>query len=117
MTTHSKLQNYECQTCAKKFSNSSSLAKHKKLHDNIKLFSCSICQKRFTQNSHLKKHVQSIHMSSKICDICNKSFLKMKAFQNHMKTHEKVVVNKSKLLIISDETIVAPNCEENKEIS
>ena len=109
LQTHSNEQKHECKFCKKLFATLSSVKKHlKDVHEGIKKFSCPICAKLFSQNSHLKKHIASIHETSKVCEICNTSFRRFKAFENHMKVHEneEKLKEEAKPLILSNEVIV-----------
>ena len=66
--THTKEKLYECDVCKKRFSQTSSLTKHKRTHSREKNlaehkgthraekpYECDLCQKRFFVKCHLKE--------------------------------------------------------------
>ena len=51
---------YTCEVCFKQFSDNSSFARHRYLHNEVKNFACPKCDKKFSRrdmcNSHMKIH-------------------------------------------------------------
>ena len=62
---HFKNDRYTCQTCLRKFKNSSSLCKHKRVHTGDKPFKCLFCHVSFSQSSNLNRHCKTIHKMMK----------------------------------------------------
>ena len=60
---------YTCEVCFKQFSDNSSLARHRYLHNEEKKFSCQKCDKRFARrdmcNSHMKTHCNGNQTATK----------------------------------------------------
>ena len=46
----------ECDKCRKKFSTSSHLKVHKRIHSNEKPYECDQCEYKCTQSNSLKRH-------------------------------------------------------------
>lgn len=58
---HSEKNPYECQNCAKKFSDKSNLGRHiKSQHEGV-TYPCKFCDFKAKQTSHLKGHIISWH--------------------------------------------------------
>ena len=55
---------FECDTCAKRFSQSGELIIHKRVHDGVKPFECKWCEKRFLRSSDLTKRAR-VHKGEK----------------------------------------------------
>ena len=62
---HIGIKTFECDTCKKTFSVSSSLARHENIYTGEKPYECDICKKTFSENSSLAKHKRT-HMDNKL---------------------------------------------------
>ncbi|XP_014369412.2 gastrula zinc finger protein XlCGF57.1, partial [Papilio machaon] len=86
MRTHNGERPYNCD-CGKSFTQSSSLAAHKKTHSSITFFTCSVCGKQFKHAFSLKKHLHVHEIAQFSCDICNKLLKSKQSLQAHMQRH------------------------------
>ncbi|XP_034950208.1 zinc finger protein 28-like [Chelonus insularis] len=76
---------YQCEICAKMFSQSGHLDAHKKVHNDERPFQCLICDKSFKHNSVLKSHLLC-HSNFKPfeCDYCKATFSRKNNLKNHI---------------------------------
>ncbi|XP_030627495.1 zinc finger protein 135 [Chanos chanos] len=81
-------RSYACLLCDKRFSHTSSLARHEQTHAGEKQYPCSVCKKTFVRLSNLKQHQQT-HASGKLyeCQHCGKTFVHSSSFSRHKKVH------------------------------
>ena len=61
MLTHTKVRDYECDICKKKFLRKDHLVQHFRLHLGEKPYGCAECGKWFTQSSDRCKHIRTHH--------------------------------------------------------
>ena len=78
---------HACADCGKRFSSTSNLKTHQRLHTNDKPYSCDKCPQTFTQHVHLKLH-RRLHNNERpfICSQCNKSYISASGLRTHWKT-------------------------------
>lgn len=79
---------FGCMQCDKRFSHTSSLARHQQMHKGENKFNCSYCRKTFTRLSNLRHHEKS-HSSEKHyeCTACGKTFVHSSSYSRHKKAH------------------------------
>ncbi len=78
---------HSCPECFKRFSSTSNLKTHMRLHSGQKPFPCDVCNSRFTQLVHLKLH-KRLHSNVRpfICGCCGKSYISASGLRTHWKT-------------------------------
>jgi uncharacterized Zn-finger protein len=54
---------YKCEECGKAFITPSKLQRHSYSHSGIRPFQCNICAKSFSQSANLKTHMKNTHPS------------------------------------------------------
>uniref|UniRef100_W8AP83 Transcription factor grauzone n=1 Tax=Ceratitis capitata TaxID=7213 RepID=W8AP83_CERCA len=82
---------YQCDICSKSFFRREVLARHYQIHapEEEKHIKCTQCEKTFCSEYIMRQHLKLVHlhMYSKICDICGKSFRGNDALRRHLEEH------------------------------
>jgi len=70
--------------CAKSFSESGNMEKHKRIHTGERPYKCPLCPKLFSQSRHMEEH-KRIHTGQKpfTCHLCPKSFSQSGNMERH----------------------------------
>ena len=78
---------HECQLCNKRFSSTSNLKTHMRLHSGQKPYVCDVCPSRFTQFVHLKLH-KRLHTNERpfTCETCHKKYISASGLRTHWKS-------------------------------
>ena len=79
---------YQCKLCPKRFTSSSVLTKHVRVHTGEKPFQCKTCLRSFSQLTNMKRH-QKIHNKDKTfkCKYCDERFSQLAPLLKHESTH------------------------------
>ncbi|XP_033220243.1 zinc finger protein 658B-like isoform X2 [Belonocnema kinseyi] len=102
MMTHMKVHNnsreYECLDCGKCFKQSSQLRNHRIMHLDRKAIEeprwytskiCEICGKTYADSKCLKNHIQAVHSKLRpyICNVCGHSSARKAMLEMHLRQH------------------------------
>lgn len=86
MRRHNGERPYRCD-CGRSFTQSSSLAAHRKTHSNTTYFTCTLCGKQFKHAFAMKNHLRVHESGSFSCRICFKTLKSKQSLQAHMRRH------------------------------
>ncbi|XP_022833980.1 uncharacterized protein LOC111361803 [Spodoptera litura] len=84
-----KQTEFSCPECKKKFTDSSGLHCHRKLHTNKMPFKCELCDYKCKVKKYLTRHMKKTHTepTEHQCDICGKCFHFSCKLRDHMRVH------------------------------
>uniref|UniRef100_A0A1A9X381 Protein krueppel n=1 Tax=Glossina brevipalpis TaxID=37001 RepID=A0A1A9X381_9MUSC len=74
---------YQCKTCGKQLSNSSSFKYHMQLHSDVTPYLCNLCAKR-----HILVHTAEKPFS---CELCGKLFKRQATLRSHQQSHHQLI--------------------------
>jgi len=85
---HNRVRPHTCDTCGRKFFNSSGLEQHIRSHTGECPFKCNECGKSYRSGTALKRHIL-VHKGIKAhkCETCGKSFTQKPTLQAHIRIH------------------------------
>lgn len=86
MRRHNGERPYSCE-CGKNFTQSSSLAAHRKTHSTATYFTCALCGKQFKHAFAMKNHLRVHENGSFSCSVCFKLLKSKQSLQSHIRRH------------------------------
>jgi len=76
---------HNCSICSKWFLHEERLKLHLLDHSYVDILECPTCNEKFSTNKECRSHVE-LHLTFKLCVLCNERFSKKSWFTDHMHT-------------------------------
>uniref|UniRef100_UPI00358E9E7E uncharacterized protein n=1 Tax=Myxine glutinosa TaxID=7769 RepID=UPI00358E9E7E len=82
------VRSYKCTICGKTLVQSSSRARHMRIHSGERPYKCSVCGKGFIQPSHYNSHLRTHSDEHPYkCSKCGKCFIQQAHYRVHLRIH------------------------------
>jgi hypothetical protein len=78
---------FNCLYCGKRFSKSSDIKRHLRIHTGERPYKCDVCLKAFRHSWHMVQHKRTHNKSMHTCSICQKSYTHLSGLGAHVLTH------------------------------
>lgn len=93
-------QQYQCDTCGKRFNKKYNLSRHLKTHSTNDVYRCTQCNRYFQKEDEMRTHMDNAHPRL-ICDICRVAITRKGDMDTHIAIMHKDVNNNAKVKVFS----------------